>query len=67
MLSAGFEPAIPAIERLQTSVLDQTVAGISNAGYLLHIATEKKLRGNWTCHTDRDKTRRAYAFSWINL
>jgi hypothetical protein len=28
MPSAGLEPAIPGIERLQTTVLDRTVTGI---------------------------------------
>jgi hypothetical protein len=28
MLSAGFEPAIPAIERLQAYTLDRTATGI---------------------------------------
>jgi hypothetical protein len=30
MPSAGFEPAIPAISRLQTYALDRTVTGIGN-------------------------------------
>jgi len=30
MHSVGFEPAIPAVERLQTYALDYTAAGIGN-------------------------------------
>jgi hypothetical protein len=32
MLSAGFEPAIPASERPQTHALDRAVTGIGNWG-----------------------------------
>jgi hypothetical protein len=31
MPSAGFEPAIPAIKRLQTYALDSTATGIGNS------------------------------------
>jgi hypothetical protein len=34
MLSAGFEPAIPASERPQTHALDRAVTGIGGQFYL---------------------------------
>jgi len=40
MPSAGFEPAIPATQRLQTDALDRTAAGIADmkrVQYKLHI------------------------------
>jgi hypothetical protein len=40
MPSAGFEPSIPAGERLQTHALDSSATGI---GYLRNISYEKEL------------------------
>jgi hypothetical protein len=36
MHSEGFEPAIPAVERLQTYALDRTATGIGNSDLYRH-------------------------------
>jgi hypothetical protein len=45
MLSAGFEPAMPAIKELQTYVIDRTVTGISLAVLGRYLFPSNKLAG----------------------
>jgi hypothetical protein len=56
--SAGFEPAIPSIKRLQTYDLDRTTTGIGNIhllGFNLH-GFNKMVRDNTTLNTSNSGT-----------
>ena len=52
MHPAGFEPAIPAIERLQTHVLDRLAPGIGFLIFFTSILQHSQMNSHSTCLGD---------------